>query len=73
MLLNEKYPGGMSQKQRLLAMEEAHALANGYSYFDNGEDDKYSVATSNSDSSTSSPQRTNRKVGKRLMITKSDQ
>ncbi|CAO3635783.1 unnamed protein product [Cunninghamella echinulata] len=74
MLLNEKYPGGMSQKQRLLAMEEAHVLANGYSYFDNGEDDKYSVGTSNSDSSTSSPpHRTNRKVGKRLMITKSDQ
>jgi carnitine O-acetyltransferase len=93
MMTNEKYPGGMSQKQRLLAMEEAHALVNGYSYFDNGEEDHYSVGTSNSDDNgvavngggsgrssisgsnnggTATPSSSSRKVGKRLMLRKTD-
>ncbi|KAI8329443.1 Choline/Carnitine o-acyltransferase-domain-containing protein [Chlamydoabsidia padenii] len=53
MMMDEKYPGGMSQKQRLLAMEEAHALVNGYSYFDNGEGDQYSVGSDDGGSSSS--------------------
>lgn len=95
LMTNEKYPGGMSQKQRLLAMEEAHALVNGYSYFDNGEEDHYSVGTSNSDDNnngiasngggsgrssisgsnnggTATPVSSSRKVGKRLMLRKTD-
>ncbi|ORX48839.1 acyltransferase ChoActase/COT/CPT [Hesseltinella vesiculosa] len=69
LLLKEKYPGGMSQRQRLLAMEEAHAAVNGYSYFDNGED-SYSVGTSASSDDNGTPR--NRKVGKRLMIRETD-
>ncbi|ORZ16240.1 acyltransferase ChoActase/COT/CPT [Absidia repens] len=86
LMSNEKYPGGMSQKQRLMAMEEAHALVNGYSYFDNGEEDQYSVGTSNSDDAASSTPSSHRgstsgsvmaasstkKVGKRLMLRKTD-
>ncbi|KAI8072372.1 acyltransferase ChoActase/COT/CPT [Gongronella butleri] len=70
LLINEKYPGGMSQRQRLLAMEDAHNAVNGYSYFDNGEDD-YSATTSASDDNNPSP-RYHRKVGKRLVIRATD-
>lgn len=59
MLLKEKYPSGLSQRQRLLAMEEAHEIANGYSYFDNG--DEFSDSSSQSS--------TTRKIGKRLVLT----
>ncbi|KAI9310142.1 acyltransferase ChoActase/COT/CPT [Dichotomocladium elegans] len=63
MLLKEKYPGGLSQRQRLLAMEEAHEMINGYSYFDNGDD-----TFSDTSSQGSTPSIT-RKVGKRLVLT----
>lgn len=68
MLLKEKYPGGLSQRQRLLAMEEAHELSNGYSYFDNGQDDRFSDTSSQGSHSTSNY----RKIGKRLMLRESD-
>ncbi|KAI8146043.1 acyltransferase ChoActase/COT/CPT [Fennellomyces sp. T-0311] len=67
MLMKEKYPGGLSQRQRLLAMEEAHEMINGYSYFDNGE---YSSSDNSSQSSAGSP--TTRKVGKRLVLRQSN-
>lgn len=83
MLLKERYPGGVSQRQRILALEEqAYQLQNdGYSYFDNG----YEPATSDhtlSDGAGSpttttdsgmSPTRTGRKIGKRLVIRESDE
>ncbi|GAN05695.1 carnitine acetyl transferase [Mucor ambiguus] len=83
MLLKEKYPGGVSQRQRILALEEqAYQLQNdGYSYFDNG----YEPATSDhtlSDGAGSptttldsdiSTMRTSRKIGKRLVLRESDE
>ncbi|KAG0169405.1 hypothetical protein DFQ28_003955 [Apophysomyces sp. BC1034] len=79
MMLKEKYPGGLSQRQRLLAMdEEAREAINGYSYFDNGDNDSFAGGEgSDKDSSYSlegSPTRTGtRKVGKRLMLRETDE
>lgn len=53
MLLNEKYPSGVSQRQRILALEEEYNHHNGYTYYDNG------PLASNS---------TSRKIGKRLVL-----
>ncbi|KAI7852059.1 acyltransferase ChoActase/COT/CPT [Circinella umbellata] len=63
MLMKEKYPGGLSQRQRLLAMEEAHEMINGYSYFDNGD-----VASDTSSHTSNSSSSVTRKVGKRLVL-----
>jgi carnitine O-acetyltransferase len=79
MLLKEKYPGGVSQRQRILALEEKEyqSQSDGYSYFDNG----YEPSNNNSDHTLSdggagSPPKVgvkiNRKVGKRLMLRESD-
>ncbi|KAL0083511.1 acyltransferase ChoActase/COT/CPT [Phycomyces blakesleeanus] len=72
MLQKEKYPGGISQRQRILAMENADELNNGYSYFDNGENfgsDKESSSGSIDGYLSRSP---TRKVGKRLMLRETD-
>ncbi|KAG1289404.1 hypothetical protein G6F66_009390 [Rhizopus arrhizus] len=53
MLLNEKYPSGVSQRQRILALEEEYNHHDGYTYYDNG------PLASNS---------TSRKIGKRLVL-----
>lgn len=53
MLLNEKYPSGVSQRQRILALEEEYNHHDGYTYYDNG------PLPSNS---------TSRKIGKRLVL-----
>ncbi|KAI9496838.1 acyltransferase ChoActase/COT/CPT [Zychaea mexicana] len=66
MLTKEKYPGGLSQRQRLLAMEEAHEMTNGYSYFDNGEH-----ASDTSSQGSNSSASITRKVGKRLVLRES--
>ncbi|KAI7902900.1 acyltransferase ChoActase/COT/CPT [Cokeromyces recurvatus] len=58
MLLKEKYPGGVSHRQRILALEEQW-YQDGYSYFDNGHD--------------TLPQKTSPKVGKRLVIRENDE
>jgi carnitine O-acetyltransferase len=63
LLLKEKYPTGLSQRQRVLAMEEAEMeMNNGYSYFDNGDQ-----------SSDNSSQSSRRRVGKRLVLHKSEE
>lgn len=71
MLLKEKYPGGVSQRQRILALEEQEHQLNrdGYSYFDNGYEPTSSDLSDGAGSSTSS---INRKVGKRLVIREND-
>lgn len=78
MLLKEKYPGGVSHRQRILALEEQEELlqSDGYSYFDNGYDPAHSDNTL-SDSGAGSPPtnsliKSNRKVGKRLILRESD-
>jgi carnitine O-acetyltransferase len=79
MLLKEKYPGGISHRQRILALEEQESINqnDGYSYFDNGYD-QFSSDNALSDSAGSqsgekSPtQSINRKIGKRLLIRESD-
>lgn len=78
MLLKEKYPGGVSQRQRMLALEEQEyqAQADGYSYFDNGYEPALSDHTLSDSGAGSSPSdrsvRSNRKIGKRLVIRESD-
>lgn len=83
MLLKEKFPGGVSQRQRILALEEQEyqSQSDGYSYFDNG----YEPATSDhtlSDGAGSptttheggmSPTKSSRKIGKRLLLRESDE
>lgn len=74
MLLKEKYPGGVSQRQRILALEEQEyqLQRDGYSYFDNG----YEPASSDislSDGAGSPTSSVNRKIGKRLVIRESDE
>lgn len=71
--MKEKYPTGISQRQRVLEMEEAEReTANGYSYFDNG--DGGSKDPSDSSSVSSSPRLANRKkVGKRLVLHETDE
>lgn len=74
MLMKEKYPTGISTRQRVLEMEEAELeLENGYSYFDNGELDQSIASSFDSDQSSHgsySPRSTIRrkKVGKRLVL-----
>ncbi|KAI9363304.1 acyltransferase ChoActase/COT/CPT [Pilaira anomala] len=74
MLMKEKYPTGISTRQRVLEMEEAELeLENGYSYFDNGELDQSIASSFDSDQSSNgsySPRSTIRrkKVGKRLVL-----
>lgn len=77
MLLKEKYPGGISQRQRILALEEQEyqSQSDGYSYFDNGYEPAYSdhtLSDSGAGSPTNNDTRTNRKIGKRLLIRESD-
>lgn len=78
MLLKEKYPGGLSQRQRTLALEEQEYQAqnDGYSYFDNGYEPAHSDHTLSDSGAGSSPSdlsiRTNRKIGKRLLLRESD-
>ncbi|GAA5804870.1 acyltransferase ChoActase/COT/CPT [Helicostylum pulchrum] len=77
MLLKEKYPGGISQRQRILALEEQEyqSQSDGYSYFDNGYEPAYSdhtLSDSGAGSPTNNDIRTNRKIGKRLLIRESD-
>ncbi|KAI8980801.1 acyltransferase ChoActase/COT/CPT [Pilobolus umbonatus] len=81
MLQKEKYPGGISQRQRILALEDQeYKFANdGYSYFDNGYDFTASDHTlsdgagSPIDGSEKSFGRSPRKVGKRLLLRESDE
>lgn len=78
MLLKEKYPGGVSQRQRILALEEQEQLlqSDGYSYFDNGYDPTHSDQTLSDGAGSptnDSPIKTNRKIGKRLMLRESDE
>jgi carnitine O-acetyltransferase len=63
LLLKEKYPTGVSQRQRVLELEEKAYLdsLDGYSYFDNGE-------SSDSSISSSSTRSLQKKVGKRLVL-----
>ncbi|RCH98977.1 hypothetical protein CU098_002287, partial [Rhizopus stolonifer] len=74
MLIKEKYPGGISQRQRILALEEQaqQALNDGYSYFDNGYEAANSDHTLSDSGGAGSPPspttKTVRKVGKRLLI-----
>ncbi|KAI8328806.1 acyltransferase ChoActase/COT/CPT [Choanephora cucurbitarum] len=77
MLLKEKYPGGISQRQRILALEEQQQqLADGYSYFDNGYEAALNSQASHQDNIVGSPPSptgtVNRKVGKRLLIREND-
>lgn len=80
MLLKEKYPGGISHRQRILALEEQEyqLQSDGYSYFDNGYDPNNSDQTlSDGGVAGSSPPKDgvkiiNRKIGKRLLIRESD-
>ncbi|CEJ00691.1 Putative Carnitine O-acetyltransferase [Rhizopus microsporus] len=60
MLLNEKYPGGVSQRQRILALEEEYDHGDGYTYYDTG--DRPSKANG-----------IHRKIGKRLIIQENDE
>jgi carnitine O-acetyltransferase len=81
-LLKEKYPTGVSQRQRVLEMEEAELTnVNGYSYFDNGD---FQARLANGDSSESdqssfsgqSPTHSTthrKKVGKRLVLHETDE
>lgn len=56
MLVNEKYPSGVSQRQRILALEEEEYDYNdGYNYYDNG-------------SGPTPTHSTGRKIGKRLVL-----
>ncbi|KAI8351505.1 acyltransferase ChoActase/COT/CPT [Blakeslea trispora] len=76
LLLKEKYPTGLSQRQRVLELQEATEQANdGYSYFDNGDLQKIENSGSESDvssmASQSSAQR--RKIGKRLVLHETDE
>lgn len=83
MLLKEKYPTGISQRQRVLELQEAESENNsGYSYFDNG--DLVKLANGNlsngsesdlSSLSTSPPRTTQqrKKVGKRLVLHETDE
>lgn len=81
-LLKEKYPTGVSQRQRVLEMEEDEMNnVNGYSYFDNGEFEERLAngagdgASSESDHSSFSSQSTThrKKVGKRLVLHETDE
>ncbi|KAI7865971.1 acyltransferase ChoActase/COT/CPT [Spinellus fusiger] len=65
MMQKEKYPGGLSQKQRMLALEESEQEINGYSYFDNASKGERGGSRESSRSPT-------RKVGKRLMLRETD-
>jgi len=81
--LKEKYPTGISQRQRVLEMQEAEMdNSNGYSYFDNG--DLVKLANDNlsngsetdiSSLSASPPRNTQqrKKVGKRLVLHETDE
>ncbi|KAL7322497.1 carnitine O-acetyltransferase yat1 [Mucor circinelloides] len=83
LLLKEKYPTGISQRQRVLELQEAEFENNsGYSYFDNG--DLVKLANGNlsngsesdlSSLSTSPPRTTQqrKKVGKRLVLHETDE
>ncbi|OBZ84040.1 putative mitochondrial carnitine O-acetyltransferase [Choanephora cucurbitarum] len=75
LLLKEKYPTGLSRRQRVLELQEAAEQANdGYSYFDNGDSQKTENSGNESDVSSmgshSSIQR--KKVGKRLVLHEMD-
>jgi carnitine O-acetyltransferase len=77
-LLKEKYPTGVSQRQRVLELEEAEMNnVNGYSYFDNGEFQQINKGDGSSESDQSSfggsQSPTHRKkVGKRLVLHETD-
>jgi carnitine O-acetyltransferase len=73
LLIKERYPTGISQRQRVLEMEEAEReTANGYSYFDNGDGKDPSDSSSASSQSPRLANR-NRKVGKRLVLHETDE
>ncbi|KAI8975933.1 acyltransferase ChoActase/COT/CPT [Pilobolus umbonatus] len=68
LLLKERYPTGVSQRQRILELEEEESTySNGYSYFDNGNESDLSSHSSHSYHSLS-PKR----IGKRLVIHETD-
>jgi carnitine O-acetyltransferase len=75
LLLKEKYPTGISQRQRVLEMEEAERdNVNGYSYFDNGEfTNKADEISDQSSAGSMSPTQRKRKVGKRLVLHETDE
>lgn len=74
LLIKEKYPTGISQRQRVLEMEEAERdSVNGYSYFDNGDGKVVSDSASNSSGSLSPQSMHRKKVGKRLVIHETDE
>lgn len=78
MLMKEKYPGGVSQRQRILALEEQEyqLQSDGYSYFDNGyqaANEASSSPSTQDNSSSDSIQKANRKVGKRLVIRENEE
>ncbi|KAI7887705.1 acyltransferase ChoActase/COT/CPT [Mucor mucedo] len=69
LLMKEKYPTGVSQRQRVLEMEEAERdHVNGYSYFDNADQSLDSSSTSSAGS-----QSPRKKVGKRLVLHETDE
>jgi carnitine O-acetyltransferase len=60
MLMNERYPTGTSQRQRLLAMQESANLTNGYGYWD--------IEPLNDQQAVVEVPTNFRKVGRRLML-----
>ena len=75
MLLKEKYPGGVSHRQRILALEEKQKdLQNdGYSYFDNGYENTSQQVNGAGSPPTHPPVKSIKKIGKRLMLRESDE
>ncbi|KAI7902149.1 acyltransferase ChoActase/COT/CPT [Cokeromyces recurvatus] len=69
LLLKERYPTGVSQRQRVLAMEENDFDINGYSYFDNGQGQESDYSSS---VESLSPTTSRKKVGKRLVLHATD-
>lgn len=76
LLMKERYPTGVSQRQRVLELQEAERdNVNGYSYFDNGDLEKLaSVLSDQSSADSLSPHSAYRKkVGKRLVLHETDE
>ncbi|RCH87003.1 hypothetical protein CU098_005344 [Rhizopus stolonifer] len=69
LLIKEKYPTGISHRQRVLELQEQQLQnnVNGYSYFDNGDSSESDV------SSLSSASTLRKKVGKRLVLHETDE
>ncbi|RCH80180.1 hypothetical protein CU098_001408, partial [Rhizopus stolonifer] len=68
LLTSEKYPSGVSSRQRVLELEEEQErmMGNGYSYFDNGN------SSGSEQSSISNGVIPRKKIGKRLILHEAD-